>query len=106
MKVGPWIKDGHCWMRVLEGQDPAVIKNRVAFIEKTPRVRLRSRQYSPEINEYSCAATDKDAWLFRHKCDPETVGQVWCDAMLMLLGYELEPSANLRVDRYTLQDLG
>lgn len=41
MKVSPWIiEDGYCAMRVLEGTDPSVIANRVAFIEKTPRVRV------------------------------------------------------------------
>lgn len=38
VRVGPWTTEKHCAMRALAGTDPAQIENRVAFIEKTPRV--------------------------------------------------------------------
>ncbi len=43
VRLSPWIciRDGssdHCVMRVIEGTDPSVVANRVAFIEKTGRV--------------------------------------------------------------------
>jgi hypothetical protein len=38
-RLSPWIiVDGYCATRVIEGTDPSVVGNRVAFIEKTPRV--------------------------------------------------------------------
>jgi hypothetical protein len=37
--LSPWIViEGFCATRVIAGTDPAVVGNRVAFIEKTPRV--------------------------------------------------------------------
>lgn len=39
-RLSPWIADEHCAMRVIEGTDPSIVGNRVAFIEKTPRVLI------------------------------------------------------------------
>ena len=41
--VSDWIEDQEnegCFMRVLADSNPLLIENRVAFIEKTPRVRI------------------------------------------------------------------
>lgn len=39
MKLSPWLViDGYCATRVFLDTDPSIVKNRVAFIEKTPRV--------------------------------------------------------------------
>jgi hypothetical protein len=41
LRLSPWITvDEFCATRVIEGTDPAEIKNRIAFIEKTPRVLI------------------------------------------------------------------
>ena len=42
-QTGPWLivpESPHAAMRCVLGTDPAVVANRVAFIEKTPRVRV------------------------------------------------------------------
>ena len=41
MELSDWIViDGYCATRVLKGTDPNEVNNRVAFIEKTPRVKI------------------------------------------------------------------
>lgn len=40
MRVSEWIDEDHCSMRIIAGADPTNIANRVAFIEKTLRVRI------------------------------------------------------------------
>lgn len=39
MKLSAWVMQDHCSLRYVLGTDKAEIGNRVAFIEKTPRVR-------------------------------------------------------------------
>lgn len=107
MKLSPWIiVHEYCATRVLFGTDPNDVKNRVAFIEKTPRVRLKSWQCAPEMirrNVSSCTGTETDYWLYGSKGsggsgDHEAQGNYgfhqpareWCDAVLRLLGYEFE----------------
>lgn len=41
IKASYWIEYDGGAMRIIEGSDPEVITNRLAFIEKTPRVRIR-----------------------------------------------------------------
>lgn len=44
MKLSKWIDvDGYCATRVIYGTDPQKEENRVAFIEKTPRICLSKR---------------------------------------------------------------
>ena len=85
MKVGPWIFEENCAMRVLEGTDHTQIKNRVAFIEKTPRIRIRP------FFEYGHPAGDWVNWASGFKgsgpTDPESMK--WCDDALVLFGYEI-----------------
>ena len=86
MKVSAWVMEDHCSMRYVLGTDREGIENRVAFIEKTPRVRV--------------AAYDGD-WFQDYKnwkegpkgCVPE-YGQYqpsrdWCDARLIEMDYIL-----------------
>lgn len=95
-ELSPWIVvEGHCTTRVIAGTDPDVVANRVAFIEKTPRVRI-----APYSNELSFLA-DGVNWASGPKGsgggDPEvdkTYGfdpdsRQWCDEQLSLLGYTL-----------------
>ena len=40
-RLSPWlVVDEYCATRVIEGTDPSIVGNRVAFIEKTPRVLI------------------------------------------------------------------
>lgn len=44
IKLSPWTADPNspeCSMRIIEGGDPTNVAHRVAFIEKTPRVRFQ-----------------------------------------------------------------
>lgn len=71
-------------MRVIEGTDPSVIANQVAFIEKTPRVRVR-----PWISK----DTDWENWEpgpkggLKYGRDPDS--RAWCNKKLVELGYAL-----------------
>ena len=93
-KLSPWISpDGYCAMRVILGSDPKVIANRVAFIEKTPRVRVRP---------FTTSLHDSNNWEPGPKGeggagDHELLEQYgfyrpsreWCDERLVEMGYEL-----------------
>lgn len=81
--------DDHCYMRILLGTDENLIENRVAFIEKTPRVRIG-------------AFTDRDSdwknWEQGSKgCGPDygedPVSREWCDTRLRELGYIVPESS-------------
>lgn len=86
MKVSKWVMQDHCSMRYLLGTDPEQIENRVAFIEKTPRVRVLP--YNGD-------------WLYDFKnwkegpkgCAPEygmyQPSRDWCDQQLLTMGYIL-----------------
>jgi len=92
METSPWIAvNGYCATRVIAGSDPSNIANRVAFIEKTPRVRFRSFTERDDFGN----------WLEGDKGpgggDPAKDGtygfcaesRQWCDNQLILLGYKL-----------------
>lgn len=75
-----WIQDpdaDYCWMRCYEGTDVNNIANRVAFIEKTPRVRVKP--YS-EVDDFK-------NWESGPKGQAPEYGAYqpsrdWCDARL------------------------
>jgi len=77
--VGPWLMDGHCAMRCLYGTDASRVENRVAFIEKTPRVRvaLGEEQGSWEQGPKGSAP----------ECGRHQPSREWCDLRLVELGY-------------------
>lgn len=85
VRLGPWINEDHCSMRCIEGTNPEIIANRVAFIEKTPRVRVAR------------AESEFDDWKGWHEgpkgcgqeCGRYAPSREWCDEQLKLLGYEL-----------------
>ena len=105
-RVSDWIVvDGYCAARIIEGGDINKIADRVAFIEKTPRVRIR--RYGTPFSDPR-EARDKDFlnWCEGHDwkadgCsgdqDASKLGaygfsaqaRAWCDHMLVMLGYEL-----------------
>lgn len=97
MKTTPWMTlpgAEHCTMRCLANTDPAIIANRVAFIEKTPRVRI-----APSTDEQ----TDYRYWTEGPKGPGGPDGEVpanelyghhprsqaWCDLQLKTMGYIL-----------------
>jgi hypothetical protein len=85
MKVSPWqVVDEYCVARVIEGGNPDNVLDRVAFIEKTPRVRIRR-------NVYSSSCPDFLNWAEGFKGDGpnDDISRKWCDSMLELLGYEV-----------------
>lgn len=94
MKTTPWIvKDGYCAMRCIEGTDSTKIENRVAFIEKTPRIRI-----TPWTGDM---LTDWKSWLegpkgsgggepskdLTYGFDP--CSRAWCDEQLIARGFIL-----------------
>ena len=92
MKLSEWIDDDHASFRYISGTDPEDIANRVAFIEKTPRVRIASLPTGLSFVETMFA--DSGNWQNGPKGDGHLCGHYqpsrdWCDARLIEMGYEL-----------------
>jgi hypothetical protein len=95
IKLSAWmpVDGGHCCTRVIDGSDPELICNRVAFIEKTARVRI-----APFTDQNEDWKNWQSGPKGRGGGDPEqdeTYGfdpssREWCDSMLLALGYELK----------------
>ena len=85
MKITPWINVNSGAYRAYDGTCGYNNDNRVAFIGKTPRVRVRnanwvSENYPDHIN-----------WVERPvngDGPDDEESRKWCDDMLKLLGYE------------------
>jgi len=91
--LSDWIViDGNCATRIKKDGDVNIIKDRVAFIEKTPRVRVDKYKYSVECHdEYGGDMEDRDAWIFGYSDSDYGFSEdsrKWCDDMLKLLGYK------------------
>ena len=97
MKVSPWLPimdefEGEPYLagvtRICEGGDINDINDRVAFIEKTPRIRIR-RCYKMELEQRRSKDylnwAERD-WKGDGPDDPESMK--WCDDALKLFGYE------------------
>lgn len=85
VKLSPWtiVPDAdYCAMRFIAGTDPEVVANRVAFIEKTPRVRVQ-----PHTNESEDWRNWHPAWKGDDGHCP--VARGWCDQHLLAMGYEV-----------------
>lgn len=81
-RVSPWtpVPDAdYCAMRYLEGTDPNEVSNRVAFIEKTPRVRIQPFTSVDDWKNWH------GGWKGDEGHDP--VAQGWCDTHLLAMGY-------------------
>lgn len=99
-RVGPWTltEDGCGAYRAYFGTDGSLVKNRVAFIEKTPRIRIRdavvnvpAQLIEAKLVKDDCNLRD-DAmnWAFRRfkGSGPEDqASRKWCDDALRLFGY-------------------
>ena len=97
--LSPWIPDPdapHCCMRVFKNADPSDVRMRVAFIEKTGRVRTKA---APPGIKVSSNVSDP-GWVAIQKGDSgfERPDGTWeydrdtrraCDEALRLLGYTL-----------------
>lgn len=86
MKVGPWtLVEGGCGAtRVRLGGNIDNISDRVAFIEKTPRIRVRSDSL---LNDRDFLNWASGPFKGDGPNDPES--REWCDKALVLFGYEL-----------------
>ena len=98
IKVSPWtVVDGYCAMRYVVGTNPEDVCNRVAFIEKTPRVRVHPKEEKDDVFfnwDYGPKGSGGSDEYESH----EKLGQYgfcqasrdWCDERLLELGYILE----------------
>lgn len=102
MKLSAWVRDEHCCYRYILGTDPLDIKNRVAFIEKTPRIRAgttATEDYKNWIqgNKGTGCSGDDDAEKEKAYGFYQP-SRNWCDFMLISLEYQLPTDRNLTVD--------
>lgn len=91
-RVSDWIvEDGYCALRALEGSDPEDVNNRIAFIEKTPRIR--TKWTSDAINHQSNWSEGPKGAGGNIEDDGETIygfyppSRAWCDAELTKSGF-------------------
>ena len=91
MKLSKWILLPDCAMLVTLGTDPDRMENRMAFVEKTPRIRIRSMQQHifPDAWKTDYLNWCERPWKGQGPNDPTSIK--WCEDMLVLLGYELQP---------------
>jgi hypothetical protein len=95
MKISPWVKifeefDGreYCagMTRIVEGGDLNKIADRVAFIEKTPRIRIRNGSgFMPFDMHNDYLNWAERPWKGDGPEDKESMQ--WCDDALRLFGY-------------------
>lgn len=86
IELSDWMPDPenpHCFMRIIKGGNPLEIRDRVAFIEKTPRVRTQ---------KFTSTLRDYDKWDYGPSgCAPDygtwQPSRDWCDTQLRALGY-------------------
>lgn len=90
-QLSEWIMIGeYSATRIVKGGDPNNISDRVALIDKTPRIRINKNKFCIEQKE-GCTSSDSDIWLYgdkgssEHGLDFESLS--WCDQMLVLLGW-------------------
>lgn len=85
----------HCCMRHVVGTDPNDVANRVAFIEKTPRVRIGSGLKPDHLNWEEGPKGRGGSSVFDETLEQAEVygyyppSRQWCDARLKELGYIL-----------------
>ena len=85
-ELSDWIPDPenpHCSMRIVKGGDPLNVRDRVAFIEKSPRVR---------VHKFTSTLRDYDKWEYGPSGSSPEYGSYqpsrdWCDAKLRDMGY-------------------
>lgn len=77
-------------MRFLEGGDPLSARDRVAFVEKTPRVRVRPHaRDGDDFKNWECGPRGDAGRPAAGGYEYDAGSQAWCDARLVQLGYVL-----------------
>jgi hypothetical protein len=108
-RLSDWIMVEHCATRIVRGGNVDNIDDRVAFIEKTPRVKLnnslRTVDYGVHHFSIECengiGATvpeeyigNRSIWISGNKGSTDygkdERSREWCDEMLKALGWEVE----------------
>ncbi len=94
MILTPWILlhsafDGEVYIsgatRIRKGGDVQCISDRYAFIEKTPRVRIRSGTNNGQWEDFlNWAGGDSG------NGPTDIISRHWCDSVLRALGHDLE----------------
>ncbi len=93
-QLSDWIIiNENCATRIKLGGDADNVADRIAFIEKTPRVRISSNRYGVEIDGGwgGVRGLFTDAWLSGEKGSDygfDINSRKWCDDILVLLGWE------------------
>lgn len=97
IRLSPWtVCEGHCAMRFVEGTDPNIVANRVAFIEKTARIRIYPFEHNPEndglnwkygVRGRACSHDEDAERAQAYGLYPPS--REWCDRELHRLGYVL-----------------
>lgn len=98
--LSPWtVYHDYCAMRFVEGTDPADVANRVAFIEKTPRVRVAAFDHNSKADDcHNWWCGPRGSSGSDNAAQDQTYGfyplsRQWCDEQLVALGYVLTGSA-------------
>lgn len=83
--ISDWIMEDHCSYKYLVGTNPNNPKNRVAFIEKTPRVFIDKKIISCEKNK-----PFNGGWIYGakgdgHLCGKDPNSRKWCDNLIDLV---------------------
>lgn len=101
-KLTKWIvtECGTGAYRAIECTDGKHIGNRIAFIEKTPRVRIREYHLGTDFHFNDAGDVVKEErrwpehldWCYGPKGDShlDIESRKWCDRMLVAMGYTLE----------------
>jgi len=70
--LSPWIiEDGYCAVRIIDGGSQDVLADRIAFIEKTPRVRVSPFTAEEDCKNWECGPKGDGG-----SGDHETLGQM------------------------------
>lgn len=98
MKITQWIVyEGYCAMRCIEGTDTNNVANRIAFIEKSPRIRIAAYVPDPHNTYLELGGN----WKYGPKGAGGSGGEIpenelygfyppsreWCDEELKAMGY-------------------
>ena len=89
-ELSDWtVYDNYCLVRYKKGTDIEDINNRIAFIEKTPRVmceNIIAESKELEGQHYWIYGSKGESYLEENGEDVESC--IWCDKMLELMGWE------------------
>jgi len=97
MKTSPWIViEDYCACRIIEGGDKNNVAHRIAFIEKSPRIRIKEATLPfnllDDCRNWRCGPKGRGGCgdceaQGLYGFDPDS--RQWCDEELVKLGYEL-----------------